>query len=78
MVNIKNETSKILQSLLTESQTLTKPWRKTDTYLKLKLKYCVIIGKFVGDSQCEKLPVEICGKGCVYEEGEEECHNKVS
>ena len=34
-------------------------------------------GKFVGDTSCEKLPVEICGAGCSYEEGEEECHDKV-
>ena len=34
-------------------------------------------GKFVGDTACEKLPVEICGAGCVLEEGEEECHDKV-
>jgi len=33
-------------------------------------------GKFVGDTKCEKLPVEICGQGCVTEEGPEECHNK--
>lgn len=33
-------------------------------------------GKFVGDTKCEKLPVEICGAGCVTEEGEEECHDK--
>jgi len=33
-------------------------------------------GKFVGDTKCEKLPVEICGAGCVTEEGEEECHKK--
>ena len=33
-------------------------------------------GKFVGDTGCEKLPVEICGAGCVFEEGEEECHDK--
>jgi len=33
-------------------------------------------GKFVGDTACEKLPVEICGAGCVMEEGEEECHDK--
>merc|ERR1712088_466934 len=26
-------------------------------------------GKFVGDTGCEKLPVEICGAGCVFEEG---------
>jgi len=33
-------------------------------------------GKFVGDTACEKLPVEICGAGCVFEEGAEECHDK--
>ena len=26
-------------------------------------------GKFVGDTGCEKLPVEICEAGCVFEEG---------
>jgi len=34
-------------------------------------------GKFVGDTACEKLPVEICGAGCVLADGEEECHDKV-
>ena len=34
-------------------------------------------GKFVGDSSCKKLPVKVCGAGCVYEEGGEECHDKV-
>merc|ERR1712241_930481 len=34
-------------------------------------------GKFVGDTKCEKLPVEICGAGCVVAEGDEECHDKV-
>jgi hypothetical protein len=34
-------------------------------------------GKFVGDTACEKLPVEICGAGCVSTEGDEECHDKV-
>jgi hypothetical protein len=33
-------------------------------------------GKYVGDTKCEKLPVEICGAGCTTEEGEEECHDK--
>jgi hypothetical protein len=33
-------------------------------------------GKFVGDTACEKLPVEICGAGCSTEEGPEECHDK--
>ena len=34
-------------------------------------------GKFVGDTACEKLPIEICGAGCTYQEGPEECHDKV-
>ena len=34
-------------------------------------------GKFVGDTSCEKLPVEICGAGCSTIEGTEECHEKV-
>merc|ERR1712215_348219 len=34
-------------------------------------------GRFVGETGCEKLPVEICGAGCTYEEGAEECHDKV-
>jgi len=34
-------------------------------------------GKFVGDTACEKLPIEICGAGCTFEEGPEECHDKV-
>jgi len=33
-------------------------------------------GKFVGDTSCAKLPVKICGRGCVLEEGPEECHEK--
>ncbi len=33
-------------------------------------------GRFVGDTSCEKLPVEICGAGCISEEGPEECHDK--
>jgi len=33
-------------------------------------------GKFVGDTKCEKLPIEICGAGCTSEEGPEECHDK--
>lgn len=33
-------------------------------------------GKFVGDTACEKLPVKICGKGCVNRAGAEECHEK--
>jgi len=35
-------------------------------------------GKFVGDTACQKLPVEICGAGCTVSEGEEECHNKTT
>ena len=33
-------------------------------------------GQFVGDTRCEKLPVEVCGAGCTSEEGEEECHDE--
>ena len=33
-------------------------------------------GKFVGDTKCEKKPVDICGAGCVVEEGPEECFDK--
>ena len=33
-------------------------------------------GKFVGDTKCEKLPLIICGKGCVIKQGPEECHDK--
>ena len=33
-------------------------------------------GKFVGDTKCEKQPIEVCGAGCVVEEGPEECHDK--
>ena len=33
-------------------------------------------GKFVGDTKCEKLPVDICGAGCVVTEGPEECFDK--
>ena len=33
-------------------------------------------GKFVGDTKCEKLPIDICGAGCVVEEGPEECFDK--
>ena len=34
-------------------------------------------GKFVADAKCEKLPVKVCGTGCVYEDGVEECHDEV-
>ena len=33
-------------------------------------------GKFVGDTKCEKRPTELCGAGCNFEEGPEECHDK--
>lgn len=33
-------------------------------------------GKFLADTTCEKLPLKICGRGCVTREGAEECHNK--
>ena len=33
-------------------------------------------GKFIGDTKCTKIPVEICGEGCVTKEGAEECHEE--
>lgn len=33
-------------------------------------------GKFVGDTSCEKLPIELCGEGCSMEPGQKECHEK--
>ncbi len=33
-------------------------------------------GKFVGDTKCEKLPIELCGQGCEVVPGPEECHDK--
>ena len=33
-------------------------------------------GSFVGDTKCEKLPTKLCGAGCSFEEGPEECHDK--
>ena len=33
--------------------------------------------KYVGETACKNLPVEICGAGCDYQEGAEECHEKV-
>jgi len=32
---------------------------------------------FVGETNCEKVPVEVCGSGCITEEGPEECHQKM-
>lgn len=34
-------------------------------------------GQFLADTSCEKLPVNVCGAGCSYVDGEEECHDKV-
>ena len=34
-------------------------------------------GKFVADTRCEKLPTKLCGAGCSYQEGPQECHDKV-
>ena len=34
-------------------------------------------GKFISDSKCEKLPIKVCGAGCVFKRGGEECHDKV-
>ena len=34
-------------------------------------------GEFVGDTECHKIPRQLCGAGCTHEEGAEECHDKV-
>ena len=34
-------------------------------------------GSYVAETQCEKLPVKMCGAGCVFKEGGEECHDKL-
>ena len=34
-------------------------------------------GQVVRETACQKLPVEICGAGCSFEEGPEECHEEV-
>ena len=34
-------------------------------------------GKFVRDTACEKIPVEVCGAGCTYQDGAEECHDRL-
>ena len=30
--------------------------------------------QFVGDTNCQKIPNKICGKGCITRPGKEECH----
>lgn len=34
-------------------------------------------GQFVGDTECRRIPREVCGAGCSYTDGVEECHEKV-
>ena len=36
---------------------------------KYQISNPFIAGKYVGETECEKLPVEICGAGCTTEEG---------
>jgi hypothetical protein len=45
--------------------------------MKFNAAFVKFSGKFVGDTQCEKHPIEVCGAGCLFKEGEEECHDKV-
>ena len=33
-------------------------------------------GKLGPETTCQRVPVELCGAGCSYEEGAEECHDK--
>jgi len=35
-------------------------------------------GKFVRDSVCQKIPVELCGAGCTFQDGAEECRDKTT
>ena len=34
-------------------------------------------GKFLGNTRCERLPLKLCGAGCVFEEGDKECRDEV-
>ena len=34
-------------------------------------------GPPLAETACTRLPVEICGAGCTYRDGAQECHNKV-
>ena len=34
-------------------------------------------GKYTGDTMCQRLPLKLCGAGCVFEEMEEECRDEV-
>ena len=33
-------------------------------------------GKRIGETKCEKIPVDICGRGCDTREGDQECHEE--
>jgi len=33
-------------------------------------------GKYVGETSCAPKPIQLCGAGCEFKEGEEECHDK--
>merc|ERR1712130_527675 len=35
-------------------------------------------GKFIGDTKCEKVALEVCGEGCITEEAPGECHEKTT
>ena len=34
-------------------------------------------GKFEANTECEKLPVQVCGPGCTFQEGADKCHEEV-
>jgi hypothetical protein len=34
-------------------------------------------GEAVGETKCERRPLKLCGAGCVYEEGREECRDEL-
>ena len=33
--------------------------------------------KYVGDTACQRIPLKLCGAGCVFKEGLEECHDDI-
>jgi hypothetical protein len=50
---------------LTEIHTAAVSLRPLNKLANALSAFCT--GKFVGDSKCEKLPIEICGAGCTFE-----------
>ena len=34
------------------------------------------MGNVTASTKCEKLPFDVCGRGCIVKEGEEKCHDE--